>query len=687
MDKIRIQQQIEQIARQLTAENTTYTRSELAYELKELGITHDTYQVGELVWQTWCASKNARTQIEQAFTDNSRQQSLVAVMQLGALLDNQHTQEAVSIVQSEANQTSLALDRLETSLVAATDLTYSGTSDSSLAGVLTGTAGVEKVRREADHVFRKYSELVHGYENSREEIQQLTASFVEIRNDIERIFRKYALTLIDIFGDSIRVIMPELFDFSRIEWLDTHQMQEQRLLQYNTVTSRCAELMSEIADSFKSSLQSATMSYKIAGDRKAGLILAGLEMVGHYLDASAKTSELKAGLVTLKNDMKRDSTSIRADMMRLTKIYKQVNEVFIPQAETFYRYADQVLEKETEGLLQAVYAHGEAATLKAERDTLLKEYQYTKRCILDAQSHVTYYNAHIKECTALLGSMEPQYQEAMHSKPSRPFFLTNWLSLGIAERSYNRHITEWSKTCAPLVKRYENLQVDVKLDKEDQTLQERLLKEQLNRNTELKKKLETNNRRLRESIHADRATQQAVADRLRDLTALLLTAKIILENRLDERDLQTVPINSYGQVALPENICQKVDQLTSELKAYTTETCPSEMVHKEAVDAAIEKASDAFNAWLKLRILTRANVQSATLYQLQMEEIRNRFQQEMAHIDAKSAALREIIRRCHTTQDYDTLKEGLICLSGKQGPDWKDSDWDEFFKGNKEITI
>lgn len=687
MDTNRIQQKIVEIARQLAAEGATYTRAELAYELKELGVSQDTYQVGELVWQTWCAFKNVRTQIEQAFTDNARQQSLVDTLRLGASLDAQHTGQAVSLVQKEARQTGDALEGLGSLIDVATYPAFSGVSGSSLTGVLTGTAGVEKVRQEADQVFQLYSNLVQGYESSRQDIQSLTDSFVEIRGDIEGIFRKYTLALVDVFGDSIRVVMPELFDFSRIEWLDTQQLLAQTSLQYTTVTSRCAELMSEITDSFKSSLQLASTSYKTAGNRKVGLILAGLNMVGHYLDASARTSELKAGLVTLKNDMRRDVTSIRADMLRLTKIYKQVNEVFLPQAETFYRYADRVLDKETKGLLDAVYAHGEAAALKAEREDLLKEYRQTERGIHDAQAHIAYYDAHIKECSALLESMESQYRQAMNSKPSRPFFLLNWLTLGSMGRTYNRRITEWSETCAPLVKRYEDLQVDVKLDKEDQATQEGLLKEYLSQYAALKEKLDAGSKRIRESIQADPTTKQAVAAHLRDLTALLLTAKTILENRLEERDLHTVPIDAYGEIALPEEVSQQIDQLTAGLQAYAAGTCPPEMTGKETADAALAKASEAFNAWVKLRMLAQADAQSAAHYRQQLDTLRDRFQQEMSHIDQQSAALREIIARCHTTQDDRILKEGLISLSGKQYPEWTDHDWNEFFKGNKEITI
>lgn len=50
---------------------------------------------------------------------------------------------------------------------------------------------------------------------------------------IGTVYRDYALKLIDIYGDSIKMVSPDLFDFKRIEWLDVDEMLKYVELEYN----------------------------------------------------------------------------------------------------------------------------------------------------------------------------------------------------------------------------------------------------------------------------------------------------------------------------------------------------------------------------------------------------------------------------------------------------------------------
>ena len=174
----------------------------------------------------------------------------------------------------------------------------------------------------------------------------LIADFVTLRSHVCDIYRRYALVLIDAFGDSVKAIAPQLFDFDSIEWLDTQQMLQNVKLDYDQITEHCSILMSSISESFSQSLKQASNSYRSTGSKQAGLLLAGLNMVSHYIDASSRTSELKEELLTLKNSVKHDVTLVKGDLSRLLVIYKTLNDLFIPQSEAFCQYSDQVLQGE-----------------------------------------------------------------------------------------------------------------------------------------------------------------------------------------------------------------------------------------------------------------------------------------------------------------------------------------------------
>ena len=183
-----------------------------------------------------------------------------------------------------------------------------------LLGTIVGTKGVTEVRKETSALFDCYSQLIGNYDGARDSVKVLIADFVTLRSHVCDIYRRYALVLIDAFGDSVKAIAPQLFDFDSIEWLDTQQMTQQMLqnvkLDYDQITEHCSILMSSISESFSQSLKQASNSYRSAGSKQAGLLLAGLNMVSHYIDASSRTTELKGELLTLKNSVKHDVTLI-----------------------------------------------------------------------------------------------------------------------------------------------------------------------------------------------------------------------------------------------------------------------------------------------------------------------------------------------------------------------------------------
>lgn len=50
MDKIKIYQKIKELSHQ---KGTVYTRADLAYDLQQLGISNDCFEVGILVWEAY----------------------------------------------------------------------------------------------------------------------------------------------------------------------------------------------------------------------------------------------------------------------------------------------------------------------------------------------------------------------------------------------------------------------------------------------------------------------------------------------------------------------------------------------------------------------------------------------------------------------------------------------------------
>ena len=62
----KILQEIYSIAKELNKSNDTFTRADLAYELKKFGIEKDSFRINELVWKAYCKFNNSK-EIKNAF--------------------------------------------------------------------------------------------------------------------------------------------------------------------------------------------------------------------------------------------------------------------------------------------------------------------------------------------------------------------------------------------------------------------------------------------------------------------------------------------------------------------------------------------------------------------------------------------------------------------------------------------
>lgn len=675
MDREKAKAKIEQLAVELRRDGSQFSRADLAYELSECGVKGDSNEIGKLVWEAYQKSRNKEA-IRVAFTNNAGNRSLVDSMKVEAALENDDTSTAISVANAQLTHADDSISQLSQSIKQALSDVVAEHAGGVIATV-SGTASVDRIKNEANVMFENYSNLVSSYEETCASIQDITSTFTSVRSDIEKTYRQYSMALVDVFGDSIKVVAPEMFDFSTIEWLDVQGMLQQIVLQHGSMMSRCTNLICEISESFKSSVQSSLSLYKGSGSGEIGLIMAAINLVGgHYLSVHAKTSALKEDMLVLKNSMRRDATNIKGDMMRLTKIFKTINDVYIPEANIFYKNADNILNKELKSLLDSIYGNEKVAKLKSERDALLEEGKELECAISDIQANIAYYTKHVDECTQLLNEMKDSYTTACSAKPSRPFFLVNWITFGSTKRTYNQNLLEWSQTWEPIVRRYEALQVDLTLERDDKTAQEKLLKEHTARYNAIKPKLDHLTREIMAALSVDDKTKRKVLGHLKDIVRLLQVAKHIMERKLDARDVSTVKIKDFGDVRLPNEVEQKLNNFTSKALSLVSEE-----------QDVVELASGVFNQWLKLELMKQNDAKSEKHYNQQLEKLKQQFKAEIDAVDDKAALLRNVMAKINTAASPEECKRGLMMLADLDNANISDADWDSFLSGNKTITI
>lgn len=719
MEKLEIYKTIKSIADELCRDGKTFLRADLAFELKKCGVQSDSSEVGSLVYEAYCYYQNDGN-ISIAFVTNNSRSTLVTDYKLNYCIEQGHKDKALAIAENDLQVTENSIDKLQ-NMIALNLKVAMVKGASKMADVLTGTSGVKNVRETASNVFDKYSKLVEAYRYAEDNVRGNIGDFTSLRSDIEATYREYAFRLIDIYGDSIKMVSPQLFDFNKVEWLDVDNMLRQIELEYNKIQDKCGVLITEISDSFRNSLQSSMSAYKsVANSNKSlGLAMAGLGMLDHYLAASEKTNRLRGDLQVLQTSVKHDATRIKADMGRLLVIYKTLNDVIIPKANVYLRFAAKLMDSDFKTMTDLLYADANVRPLEEERRALLRQIKATEIEMNDHLQNIDVYKSMVGELTAMLESKRPSYFNAQSRKPSKPFFLMNWLTFGSANRNYYRNYSEWAAVCAPLIREYDNMQVDLKLDNEELLSHQEAANAIKGEHSRLSARLNEVSKEIRSRIVCSDDLKLKALKHLRDVVAMLKLGREIAESKLDEKLLRTVDISDFKETTklpadIEENLSEFTNLLADNLHAdrrmaarlldetaqmagekkkikgktnapvYTDEEL--DMV-QGATEEALQRGVALFDSMAKLKLMQLNGKIAAAAYDEQLAHYKKVFGEYLNKIDDKSAYLRRVFKRINLAGNDEERKQAMLMLSDLSGFNLSMQDFTEFINGNKQIEL
>lgn len=719
-----IYQKVKAIADELCKENKTYLRADLAFELKKYGITSDSSDVSKLVYEAYEFYRHDGN-IAIAFVSNNSRTTLVNEYKLNATLERGQVEDALKMAETELGFSSSALNKLQGEIDANLNLVLAK-GVSKMTDVVMGTNGVKDVKEKASTMFGKYTKMVEAYHYAEDSVRSNIDDFTSLRGEIESTYRDYAMKLIDIYGDSIKMVSPELFDFNRIEWLDVDDMLKYVELEYNKIQDKCAVLIGEISDSFRASLQSSLAAYKSVsnGNKSIGLAMAGLEMLNHYMVSSEKTNRLKSDLSVLQTSVKHDATRIKADMGRLLVICKTLSDIVIPKSYVYLRFAGRLMDTDLKKITDSLYANAEVRPLAERRAELLRQMKALDVQINDHLQNIDVYSSLVADITSMLSSKRPNYMDAKSKKPSKPFFLLNWLTFGTANKNYYREYSEWDAVCMPLIREYEDNQVDLKLDKEELASHQESLKALKSQHSKLAAQLNEVSMSIRKKVVCTDDIKLSMLKHLRDIVAMLKLGREIVECKLDENLLHTVEIPDFKHtMKLPEDLEQNLTNFTNILadnlhtdsqmavnllngisqmesghksiqggQSKDDEKVPSyseedlSMVTAKA-DEALQQGVALFDSVAKLKLQQIEGKLASAAYDAELQKYSDKFKGYLDKIDNKSAYLREVFRKINLASDEEERKLAMELLSDLSGYTLSERDFAEFMKGNQQIKL
>ena len=712
-DKTTIYDAIRNIAAKLCKDGETYLRADLAYELKQYGIDADSIDVSRLALEAYKYFNNDRS-IKQAFVTNDSRSALIDEYQLTDLLDNDKPEDAMALASKELAKTSDTLAALKRDVDMNMSLAVAKAA-SGMMDTVTGTGGVKAVRTEASTLFDRYSKMVGTYHEGEDTVRRNIADFTTLRTDIGTTYQEFAMQLIDIYGDNVKAVAPNLFDFNQVQFLDVDSMLKHTELEYNRISDKCSALIGEISDSFQNSLKSSVAAYKSAGqgNKALGLAMAGLGMLNHYMEAGERTNRLRSDLSVFKTSIKHDSTLIKADLGRLLVIYKTLNDVVIPKADIFLRYASKLMSSDIKAITDSLYDNAEIRPLEEQRRELLAQLKVLDGEINDHLQNIDVYQSLISDITTTLDSKGASYRDAIARKPSKPFFLLNIVTFGKANKDYNRNYAEWDAVCYPLVREYENYQVDLKLDKDELAAHQSDLKAKQQEQHLVKQKLDEVNKQIRSKINASNDTQLKMLPHLRTVIAMLRLGREIMETKLDKKLTGTVSIPDFKSTQkLPADIENNLSLFTSTLadnihadrgmaeallngvddyrgvdekdRKYSEEDLAQVT---EASEQTLQQGMSLLDSALQLKKQKLNGKLASAAYDEAFDKIASDFRKQIKGIDNKSAFVREVMRRANLAKNDDERKQALLMLSELSGQNLSEQEFKDFINGKKQISL
>lgn len=703
---VKVYEHIKNVAQLLVKDNVTMTRSDLAYELEPDGVKGDSLRVGELVVEAadYYGGDVAEI-IKKSFYNNERSKSLYDECKVWALIEQKNSAAVTQVVRQGVQEGGKALERVGKEI----EKTLSPQLQSSVANLvntLSGNGGVEVIKGQASSLFDQYTLLVDSYKVAKGEVKNTTVLFSELREYVMEIYRKYATMLIDVYGDRVKEISPEIFDFESVQYLNVQGMFESVELQYNALTEQCSQLLCEIRERFVESAKRSALQFSEAKDKRVGVLLAGLNMVSHYLDAAEKTGRLKRELVAFSGHIRKDAATINSDMARLSQIFKTINDVFIPKAELFYEYAPKTLSDEMDKLTAELYSDESVAELKNRRDALLAELKGLERNLLDEQLNIEYYKQHLKEGGQMLGDLKDEYEKAKSCKPSEPFFLTNIVTLGNSKKNYNRDLYEWKRLHHPVVVQYEELQVDLHIDGQELEKQQKLKEENSKRCEAIRRELKMLQTKMLESVKSNPEVQAKMLAHVNDIVKLLHLAKGIVSSKLDHKLVETAKLAEFTYEGVPEEVKNGVKSFLDEMRKNLSEnekgadlpvgqngecTAVEKKGSEDAVveaqcNSMIQKGITIFEQFLTLEELKEQERIEKNFYEQEVERVKVDFQTVMSELDAESDALVEIMKGVRTAKSKEQMKKSLLLLCDSD-KNISENEWNDILNGVKKLEI
>lgn len=693
---------IKEIAQKVIDLNMVYTRSDLAFELYNHDIQVDSIDVGDAVWNAYKFFNKPKL-LNEAFITNDLTDSLLSSYIARDMAEGDFETHTTDFLDKNSEDLKRNQSFLE---VASKDFSHRVSALPTRARnqsadkvsnflqnateVVTATKGVRDVSYQAEALFSAVNEVNNAYKSAIASVRNSIDYFALQREHLLKIYYYYSSVLLDLYGDRIRVVEPELFDYNRIEFLDVDAILEGLSTDIFMLQDECTELSSQFMDNTMQIAESTGQFAKDSRNVKASLIYGGGQLLMHQLSAHQQTAQVKSEFERIKRKAITAVAEMQGDSGRLFQIFKVINDLHISRALAFNRYADKVLTEEINGLLSVIYGSDEMIKLQQERESLINMLQDINRKMEDAELHVALYEGRVKGYDDFLNGGRAHYEEILASLPKKPSTLQRVLTMDRVADKYNEVLRLYYEDgSVDFLNDYISTQYEKQLDETELEHHRNLITEFQQKREELNKKLTQLSLEASKMIYTDKELSAKFGKHLVSIVGLLKGARNIINSGIEESLQRPVVVSDYSELfEVPMESREALEKLASKLHTFADErvSVSSSVMGVSAVDIA-HSAVDMLKEYTMLELEKEQTAMAAEAYQAERARLKAKFQQACSEIDDKSSVILETLKIINTTDNREVMIKGLAFLADVDLDDFSQEDIDDFLLGKKVIEL
>tara|TARA_R100000935_G_C2839825_1_gene170326 strand:- start:1856 stop:4171 length:2316 start_codon:yes stop_codon:yes gene_type:complete len=479
-------EEIQNVALRSSLENEYITRRELVKELNSkisgLNLT-DGLIINSLVKETYLQtpSQEVRNAVAVSFHDNTMSKPVYDPNNLSDVSLSLNYSGDVALNLNEFREITEIIDRkIET--VGVNDAIAEFTEMKNAIELyvpkqnfsLTGKTKVKDNLNYGQKILKGYANLVGNYNCAKYQNHLLIEDFKFLRSELGRFRNDVIELLLDLIGEDKKEAYPELFDFSKIDYLETDKIMKDIDLEFVKLNDSF-EIFQEAYDTSMINIQEAGQRHaEIALDKysksvkRKGYVSraevkgqvataalgfafdAALEIMETRKNAEQTVAAIKRDVEKMKLGLKEDAQKITVDLVRQEKIYNRLKVILIPAAKKFITHANEIYNTTIKDVYSKLAQGGNIAELSKENRKLVVEEKRIHLEIEDKKKGLQVCDEEILRYRELIANIQEEYDYANSLKPDPPREIHKKLSFGLATGIYEKHLAEWNRITQPV---------------------------------------------------------------------------------------------------------------------------------------------------------------------------------------------------------------------------------------------